>query len=314
MAKVDPAARLLRLIQYAEPRIARQVITVVNLLRDRFTLNELVTALERGPGIFLQEVQRASGLIASQIATISYIRSGSDTASWLTDNLNDLFDFDQTNTRAVQALQNNKLRLVQSFTQTQAETARAALVEGTRQGLNPRDQARLFRDSIGLTPRQLQAVSRYRQLLETGNSDALRRQLRDRRFDPTVLRAIEENTSLDKKYVNKLVDRYRERYIKYRSEVIARTEALRGVHEGANEMYMQAIDNGQLTADELSRTWNTAMDERVRGSHASMNGQRVAVNQPFISGNGYSLMYPGDINAPASDTVQCRCVASVRIG
>ena len=314
MATTDPYARLLRLIKYAEPRIARQVVLIVNLLRDKFTIDELVTVLERGPELFLQEVQRTSATLATQIQAVSYLKAGTDTASWMTENLDQLFHFDQVNTRAVQALQQNQYRLVQAFTNSQRETVRAALTEGTRQGLNPRDQARLFRDSIGLTPRQAQAVARFRQLLESGDREALTRALRDKRFDPTVRRAIETGNQLSQSQIDKMVDRYRERYVKYRSEVIARTEALRGVHEGTQEMYAQAIESGQLNADQLTRTWNTAEDERVRSSHSAMDQQQRGPNEAFTSGAGFSLMYPGDMNAPASETVQCRCVVSTRIG
>jgi uncharacterized protein with gpF-like domain len=110
-----------------------------------------------------------------------------------------------------------------------------------------------------------------------------------------------------------MVKRYAERMVKYRAEVIARTEALRSVHQGTEEMYRQAIANGDLTAEALSREWNTAKDERVRESHAPMNGQVQPFGQPFISGAGNSLNYPGDPEAPAEEVIQCRCVVGTRI-
>ena len=51
-----------------------------------------------------------------------------------------------------------------------------------------------------------------------------------------------------------MVERYRERYVKYRAEVIGRTEALRAVHAGNYEGYLQAIDEGAINREELQRT------------------------------------------------------------
>jgi hypothetical protein len=104
-----------------------------------------------------------------------------------------------------------------------------------------------------------------------------------------------------------MVDRYRERYIKHRSEVIARTEALRAVHQGVDEMFEQAFEAGTLDPNELDREWDDSVDARVRHSHSFMNGQRRSVKEPFLSGNGNLIMYPGDPSAPASDSIQCRC-------
>jgi uncharacterized protein with gpF-like domain len=173
--------------------------------------------------------------------------------------------------------------------------------------------ARSVREQIGLTPRQAQWVENYRAELERGSRRALGRELRDRRFDPSVRRAIERGEALDDARINRMVDRYRERFTRYRSEVIARTEALRSVHEGTNEMYQQAIEEGALRADQIVRTWNATQDERTRDSHSTMHGQEVGPDEAFETPTGQLLMYPGDPTAPPSETVQCRCVVTTRL-
>jgi uncharacterized protein with gpF-like domain len=109
-----------------------------------------------------------------------------------------------------------------------------------------------------------------------------------------------------------MVGRYRERFVKFRAEVIGRTEALRSVHEGAEQAYLQAIDNGQIDPDEVVRVWNTARDERVRDSHSTMHLQERRPGEPFTTGNGVSLNYPADPGGPPGETIQCRCVLSTR--
>jgi len=221
--------------------------------------------------------------------------------------------FDQVNIRAVLAMQNNKLRLIQGLTQKQREATREALLNGIRRGLNPREVARDVRASVGLTASQVRAINNYRRALEEGDSVSLRRQLRDRRFDPTVARAIRTGEPLPKAYIDKLVDRYTQRQLKYRAELIARTEALRAVHEGHDEMFRQAIADGHIAAEDLEGTWNTAADARVRDSHITMQGQTQPYGTPFVSGAGNLLRYPGDPLAPVEEVAQCRCVRSFRI-
>ena len=154
----------------------------------------------------------------------------------------------------------------------------------------------------------------YRRLLgrvSEGDSEALTRQLRDRRFDPTVRRAVAAREPLSQAQIDRMVERYRARYVKYRAEVIGRTEALRAVHAGNDEAYRQAIDGGAIDLDELQRTWVTARDERVRPTHRVAGGQVRGINEPFIVG-GAQLRYPGDPRGPAKETIQCRCALTTR--
>jgi hypothetical protein len=228
--------------------------------------------------------------------------------------------FDATNLRAVNIMAKNRLALVREFTAQQRATTRAALTEGIRAGLNPRAQARAFRGSIGLTETQQRWVSSYRRLLEQNSSQALTRELRDGRFDRTVQAAIRNDRPLTAAQIEKMVERYRERALKYRSEVIARTEALRSVHEGTEEAIRQGVESGQIDATKTRRVWQTAKDERVRSfetggqtSHRSMHNQEQALGVPFESGAGNLLRYPGDPDAPAYETIQCRCVVATRV-
>lgn len=218
--------------------------------------------------------------------------------------------YDGTARRTIEALRENRLRLVVGFTQAQREAGYQAIQRGLLEGVNPKEVARGFRDSIGLTPRQEAAVANYRRLLTEGNTgEALTRELRDRRFDPS-LRSPEP---LKPEHIDRMVERYRERMLKYRAETIARTEALRALNAGQNAMYEQAVSEGTLDRDALELEWFTARDERVRASHRAMHGQRRKVGEAYVSGLGNKIRYPGDDSAPAEDTIQCRCVRVPRL-
>lgn len=69
---------------------------------------------------------------------------------------------------------------------------------------------------------------------------------------------------------------------------------------------------GEETQAELSKTsakkrWVAMDDERTRSSHAQADGQTVPVDATFVIGTT-AMMYPGDPTAPASETINCRCV------
>jgi len=297
----------------ARKRIFASFLDSIIFLQRQRTLRQIEELIADGRIHELtRDYESAANRLAAKV-TEEYVRAGADVAAFLSDGLGTLVSFDVTNDRAVRVLQASKLELIREFVDKQRDAVREALSLGTARGLNPRDQARMFRDAIGLTTRQVRAVANFRRLLEERSSEALTRALRDKRFDRSVLSSIDGDRTLTRAEVDKMVERYRERYLKYRSEVIARTEALRAVHEGSEEAFEQAFDEGLLERDRVVEIWHTAGDERVRGSHAPMNGQRREVGEPFQTGNGNLLRYPGDPRAPASETAQCRCGKSRRV-
>lgn len=310
-----------RLLARIERRLRDRFIRIVLGVRSRITARELRAILE-GDGLSFGDLRRQRTLVAIAEAAATalaaevmdaYRISGDDAAAFLSRATGVTLDFDTTNATAVEALRRSRYRLIREFTEEQVEAVRVALTEATALGLNPRDQARAFRGAIGLTARQTAAVNNFARLLRERSPEALTRALRDRRFDATVLRAIREGTPLTEAQVATMTARYRQRYLKYRSEVIARTEALRAVHESSELALGQAIERGALGREDLERTWYTAADERVRGSHRAMHGQIRALGEPFVSGNGNLLRYPGDIDAPGSETIQCRCTVGTRV-
>lgn len=222
--------------------------------------------------------------------------------------------FGITNPGTVSFLANYEMASIRLLTADALGSVQAALTAGIQAGRNPLDTARDILAFIGLTPRQAQAVLNYRTALETRNSDALGRALRDARFDPTVRRAIQGEIALKPEQIDRMVDRYRERYLRYRSETIARTESIRAVSAGNHLMWTQAVEDGQVAVDQIRRSWIYIADDKVRDAHRmipSMNKGGVGLNQPFQSILG-PIMYPGDPNATAANVINCRCATITR--
>lgn len=87
-----------------------------------------------------------------------------------------------------------------------------------------------------------------------------------------------------------------------RGAIIARTET----HSAAN---FGADNAARMTGLPLIKEWVATNDERTRDSHRSADGQTREMDQPFDI-NGYAMMYAGDMNAPASEVINCRCSIS----
>lgn len=215
--------------------------------------------------------------------------------------------FDPTNPRAAAIMRQERLEFIREFSDGQRTVVRDVIAEGLQAGDGPRQIATDFRDVVGLTKTQLDAVANYRRLLEKGSSDALQRALRDRRFDGSVRRAVDGSKPLTPDQIDKMVERYRQRMLAYRAENIARTEAGRALSLGRDEAMQQNIDSGAINAQLVDQKWATIIDGRERLSHETMNGQVVPWGQPFVSGAGNRLRFPHDPQAPADEVIGCRC-------
>lgn len=307
----DPASRLFQLLDFHERRLSRQFLEMVRGIKSSAVLSELEALLVAGRIMEMVELVMAhAGKFADQVNDV-FVSSAKNTAALIT--LTTTTSFDQTNARAVAQMRATRTRIIQSFADKQAAAFNAALEDAAARGLSPRRQVREIINSVGLTEKQQRAVNNYRNMLETSDRRALERSLRDKRFDRTVNRAIRERLPLTRKQIDRMVNRYRQRYLKHRADTIAQTEALSAVHEGNHEMYSQAIETGIFAPDELEQEWYPGRDSKTRGSHAAMREQVRRFGEAFVSGNGILLRYPGDTSAPASERVRCRCAVGTRV-
>jgi len=313
MPVIDGQERIEALLTNAEKKIATRIRTALAAVINTIDLDELAELLRigdwdgaagyaEGVGRRIAASVRNDGYLAAALAMAEDISTAAV-----------LVDFDPVNQRAVDRMASSQLRLIRGFTAEQRALVRRMTGEAIEDGLNPREMARRFRDSVGLTEYQQGIVRNYERQLRAGSLSALDRKLRDARFDRTVRRAVIDDKPLSDAQINNMVSRYKSRWRNYRSEVIARTEALRAVHQGGEDMIAQAVEEGSIDPNTIERKWVTAKDERVRGSHRFMNQQKQPLQTAFLSGNGNLLSYPGDPGAPANDTIQCRCVLTTRI-
>lgn len=100
-----------------------------------------------------------------------------------------------------------------------------------------------------------------------------------------------------------------------RATVVARTETLASLNAGRTDAFRATAeflaDDDELDEPlEFERIWLATLDNRVRDTHRVADGQRVALDRPFMVG-GFPLDHPGDPNGPPQETIQCRCTTII---
>jgi hypothetical protein len=308
-----------RLLDKSESKISSAFQQGIDEIQDKIVLAEIQRALESG------NVQEVTTLINQTLVGQSfiefnrslqdaYIRGGRFSERLARTN-KIVFAFDVTDAGPSAFMRGYKADKIQQITREAQVTVQQIVRRETVKGTNPIKTARMIRNNIGLTASQEQAVRNYRSYLDDLQGEALRRDLRDKRFDPTVRRAIKEGKPLTEAQKDVMEERYRQRYLKRRSQNIARTEAIRLNSAGQDQYWKQAAKEGAVDADKIKRKWIVTRDSRLRDAHAAipnMNPDGVGLNEPFRSPLG-PIHYPGDPTASAANTIQCRCNVITRI-
>jgi len=313
-------SRLSDIANRYEPRIRNGLIRAFNQIRSKTSLRELEVAI-RASGVegVMNYMKDTPGIISQQIrddlddairdsgrASISLVPKGAVVDA--------THRFSTTNPFAARAIRNYELNLIQGISSDTVSAVRNAVEADILSGANPRSTARVYRNTIGLTPSQERAVRNYNNSLKNLDTDALDRKLRDGRFDSKVRRAIQDGKPLAAKDVERMTQRYRERYIKYRSEVIARTESLRAVSIG-NQMAMdQMVQTGAIDKTKVRKHWVYTRDARTRNEHVKipmLNPNGVEIDGFFTTPLG-PLKFPRDPMGAAGNTIQCRCAVVYR--
>lgn len=84
---------------------------------------------------------------------------------------------------------------------------------------------------------------------------------------------------------------------------VAQTERTRIQSQARQKVMEEAAEQGVV----MAREW-TARMVNTRDTHAALNHTVKPIHEPFVTGEGNSLMYPGDPSAPAREVINCHCV------
>lgn len=320
--------RIDKLIQYWEPRVQAAFKQAIANIKSRSQVTAIAAMIEKGN---VEGAIRAVNLDPANFrpfdATIShgFEAAGNFTAASIpavtsAEGYRTIFQFSVRNPEAENWLSNYAATKVTEILADQEMMIRETLVASLAKGRNPRSAAldlvgrinsatgRREGGMIGLTSSQGEWVRNYRDALESEKpSTALDYKLRDRRFDRAVKAAEAEGRSLNVSAIDDMVRVYQNRALLYRAIAISRTETMAALHEAQQQAMEQAINSGAVDPQAIGFIWRTAEDDRVRDIHEVMDGQRVALGEMFVDGNGNELEFPGDPTAPPETTINCRC-------
>jgi hypothetical protein len=320
-----------QLLEKLAPDVARAFREAIADIVDNTILNQVIEAIERND---IEGAFRALGFSpASFNGFAASLQSAFMAGANLTlggfpkyvngaDGIKTMIRFNVRDPRAEQWLRDEAGTLITGIEQDTRNAVRNTMQAGLAEGRNPRKVAldivgRLnpatgHREggTVGLGQREETWSRNARRRLLTLDEGYFELALRDKRFDSTVRAAIDAGKPLPVETVDKLVDRYRANALRHRGETIGRTEALHALNRSEWLATVQAVEQGNLRADAVTRVWDSAGDARVRSTHRELDGQTVGLNEAFISPvTGARMMHPGDtsLGAPGREVIGCRC-------
>lgn len=313
------------LLARLEPETRKAFEEAIQTVRDGVLIAALVQAISAGDveaatravGMERAVFNRYEGVLANAFATGGAL--GVDNVPQpLRRAAGVVVRFDVRNPRAEGWLARESSTLIEGIVADQRDAIRKALTAGMEQGLNPRTVAldiagrmeggRRVGGLVGLTSKQTDYAISARTELTQLDANYFTRKLRDKRFDPMVKRAIAEGKPLAQADLDRIVTRYSDRLLKHRGDNIGRTEALRSLHAGRLEGMKQGLERTNVSAETVVKVWRSASDERVRDSHAEMDGvEVVGLDTPFVLPSGAILAHPNDPSGPPEETINCRC-------
>lgn len=322
----DTRAKLEGLANKLEPQLARAFLYAIARVRSRVKLGQVAELIARGDGTELAEalaITPSDAAAISEQVRVAYVAGGDYEAAKLPASV---FRFDGINLGALQAMSGTAAQLVTNINEAQRQAVYTIMRDGLVNGRNPRAVAldivgrvgtngRRQGGIIGLNGPQTEARNNMRKALLEGDWQGYKaKTLRDKRFDKTVYRAIQEKRTLSSEAINKIVGRYDDKLLRRRGETIGR-EAIGHLNAGRLESMRQVVDQGVVEDRDVVKVWHSTGDARQRDTHGAMNGQTKRLGELFVSPSGARFDGPQDTShgAGPEETINCRCWMETRV-
>lgn len=187
----------------------------------------------------------------------------------------------------------------------------AVMTRGLASNLDTSSIVREVLAAIGAEPRTVEAAGRMRQFLATMDREQLRRLAREGKVDEVVSRALDNGRTLDQGQIDKRVEGLLERSARYRADTMANYGASTAAHRAVHEAWRQAVEEGFVEPDAVTKRWVHRHDGRVRDTHLSIpviQPDGVPLEGYFTTSAASRLRFPKDPEAPAAEVFGCRCV------
>jgi hypothetical protein len=298
-------ARVRALTQRLQPSAASALLRSFDLIRASMSDADLAQFVRAGgvERLFSADAPLSAAAIERAILPVKLeIRTAIETAfgTFARDLPGTAVGFNILNPRILDAVRTMETRVTARLVEDVQGAVRAYAEDALVRGAAPRELARHLREVVDLAPNQVRAVTNFRRMLESGDREALSRQLRDKRFDATLRKVLGvDGKSLSPDQVEKMTEAYRRKMVAHNAEAQARTVTLQAQKAGQRMSWEDAIERGVVPRERLMKQWRTVRDSRVRPEHQEMEGEVVHFDAPFSNGQ----IVPGE-----SDWL-CRCLA-----
>lgn len=264
-----------------QPRAVADVRAALDALYAAFTIAELrQMAMANDLSPLEQEVDKTYAVIA-EIALALFLadlmRAGRDVGVVI----------DTTKWRIMEEQAHVRAGLARALADDQKRILHDIMISGS--GEAAKLVAVRLRNALGLTQPLYEGVLRYERVAAMPT----RRELETR-----------DMTSPEQLAV--MTQAYARDYRRLRADALGQVEAQRARGRADLEAHRQAGEQGAIDVSRVIRVWNVT-GHNTRDSHDAMRGQERGLNEPFTSGLGNQLMYPGDGAAPVKDVANCNC-------
>ena len=283
------------------PQVQRWLYSTHNSREDDLKYQEIRNALYRGEISYLliEAWQEAYANYINTVWSPLWQHAAVDASSLIMANLNTYqanagFAFSPISQNIRSWIQQRGAMLVTNISEEQRKAIQSLLdYYLTQHPVSTADIGRVLRPVIGLTNSQAARLETYRIGLRTSlGMDKMEAALSSPMLNTS------ERTALKAKQEKALQTFYRksESYAgmlhRQRAQVIASTEMTTAVNQGQHLTIQQAIASGYLNGYTVWKTWNTSGMENVCSECDAMDGEEVAEDDVFSSGDDTPPAHP----------------------
>lgn len=258
----------------------------VKSFKNRIKISEITSAIDSGKEKELLKAipfDEISGDFEDLQDTLvkGAVGAGKAAVNTLPKSIKPLIRFDATNPRIKKVIAKEVGKLLTDITKEAKKGIREIIKRSFKEGLPTRDIAKLIPDSIGLNARQSKALINKRIALEKAG-------IKGSRLDEAL-------------------KKYAKQKLKERKNMIARTETIRAVNMGQQEVWEQASEQGLLNKQKSTKVWVVTPDDKTCKICLGIEGQEVLLGEKFyVPDLGIHVRTP-----PAHPN--CRCATKLNI-
>ena len=329
-ATLSQRAQIEALIKRFEPQVREAFLAMFYRLRSEIDRDAFIAAFEAG------DIERAVRLFRLDDAALfpledairaTFIAGGQSVVA--PTGLRGGFGFNGRHLRAEQWTRAIGSDLIQGIRDDTLAMARQVITSGLSEARGARAVALDLTGTLnrltgqreggflGLTSQMTDAIITGRAKLASGDPAMMREyldlKLRDKRFDPTIRKAIAEGRPIRGAELDRIMTAHKSKALAYRGQIIARNETFTAQAAGRDEAYRQMLEKPGVA--DVTMRWQHNLSREPRPEHVAMNGTIISLSkgETFSFPDGARMKHPHDPAGGAKHSIGCRCIAVGRV-